>query len=362
MPPKTLARLGLALLLAAVTAYFSSGWWLSSRIFTPLDHPVLLDSRQIKSPRFVINLRGTYFVRLHLDESPDDWYEDGRCNYKNVLGSEWRVYRLDVRTRQERELWARSDEMTRRYYYYAGGFAAVSGQYELEYDLPASAACLDRRHPRLMVYRGASDYQDGVALIRICCIFLAGTAAALLALATVGVLRRRFAIGQTPRMFPGMVLRNSLPIVRHKPLAPIHGMPHWGMFCGAVLWILIFVFMILSPLPSTGLFVSWKKRDAVVWEKSPWPDTLEVYVRTPVRFFVNSEEVDRTGLRSKLIEQLGRRAEWTVYFEADPDTRYMDDIYAIETIQACGAKLFWVTPKMREQWEHKSKSPAELNR
>ena len=55
---------------------------------------------------------------------------------------------------------------------------------------------------------------------------------------------------------------------------------------------------------------------------------------------------------------IGRRVGWTVYFEADRDTLYMDTIYAIETIQACGAKVFWITPKMREEWQHK---PREGN-
>ena len=66
---------------------------------------------------------------------------------------------------------------------------------------------------------------------------------------------------------------------------------------------------------------------------------------------------ERGSLRTALLELLSRRVEWTVYFEADFDTLYMDDIYAIETIQGCGAKLIWITPKMREEWRHKEQSP-----
>jgi hypothetical protein len=29
----------------------------------------------------------------------------------------------------------------------------------------------------------------------------------------------------------------------------------------------------------------------------------------------------------------------------------MDDIYAMDTIEGCGAKLVWITPKMREEWK-----------
>ena len=157
-------------------------------------------------------------------------------------------------------------------------------------------------------------------------------------------------------MFPDIVLRSVLPITKHAPLVPIHGMPHWGLFCGAILWILMFIFMMIAPLPSHGLFVGLRSHEVVVWDKSPWQETLGVYVRPQGHFFVNGEEVERGSLRTKLLEHLSRRVEGTVYFEADFDTLYMDDIYAIETFQGCGAKLIWITPKMREEWRHKKQS------
>jgi len=123
----------------------------------------------------------------------------------------------------------------------------------------------------------------------------------------------------------------------------------------------MFIFMIINPLPAHGLFVSLRSHEAVVRDKSPWQETLAVYVRPHGRFFVNGEEVERGSLRTKLLALLSRRVEWTVYFEADFDTLYMDDIYAIDTIQGCGAKLIWITPKMREEWRHKEQSPNVLS-
>ena len=73
------------------------------------------------------------------------------------------------------------------------------------------------------------------------------------------------------------------------------------------------------------------------------------------RFFVNGQEISRSDLHPKLIEQLSRRAEWTVYFEAEPDVPFMEAANALNTIQACGAKLVWITPKMREDWQQKPK-------
>jgi hypothetical protein len=56
------------------------------------------------------------------------------------------------------------------------------------------------------------------------------------------------------------------------------------------------------------------------------------------RFFVNGEEVERSSLRTKLLEHLSRRVVRAVYFEPDSDTVYMDDIY-IDTIKGCGARV-----------------------
>jgi biopolymer transport protein ExbD len=356
MSPKILFRLGLSFFVVATASYFAVGRWLESRIFTPLNHSVSLDNQQLKSPPFEINLRETYFASLDLDYSVDDWYQDNRCNYKTILYPQWRVYRLGSHSAQSRELWASSEQLIHSDGSLSNAFLASPGQYQLEWDIPAAVPCLSPRHPHLSVSTGSSGYREGVALTQLFCLFLGGTGLALFVIAGGHVARRRFVRVLTPRIFPNMVLRNVMPIAKRAPLRVIHELPHWGLFCGAVLWILIFIFMIFGPLPSKGLLVSWKKVDALVWEKSPWPDTLEIYIQAPGRFFVNSEEVDRNDLRSKLIDQLGRRAEWTVYFEADADTPYMNAIYAMDVIQGCGAKLIWVTPKMREQWRHTPES------
>jgi len=238
---------------------------------------------------------------------------------------------------------------------------ASPGRYQLEWDNPAVAPCLNPRHPRLSVSTASSGYRDAVALIRLFCVFLGGTGLALIVLPATDAARRLSGRSPAPRMFPDMALRHFMPVVKHSPLLPLHDLPHLGLFSGALLWILIFTFMIfLAPLTSHGFLVSLRSREVVAWEKSPWQQTLAVYVRPNGRFFVNDEEVERSNLRAKLLEHLSRRVEWTVYFEGDYDTLYMDDIYAIDTIKACGAKLIWITPKMREEWSHAEKSAEHI--
>ena len=180
MPPKFLLRLGLALLLIAATVYLLTGRWLHSRIFTPLNYSVSLDSRQLKSPPFQINLREEYFVSLSLDYVANTWQEGHNCDESNLLGSEWRVYKLSSKTGQSRVLWADSGKVEQGYELYIGTMTASSGQYVLEWDLPPNAACLRQRHAQLAVHTGRAGYEILVSFVQICCVFLVGTGAALI--------------------------------------------------------------------------------------------------------------------------------------------------------------------------------------
>lgn len=352
MPTKFLFRLGLAFFLIATATHLFLDHWLDSRRFTPLDCPVSLDNRHLQSPPFEINLGETYAAYLDLDGSVDDAYQDDRCNFKKIMYPEWRVYRLGSAKSPSRELWA--EHLKNSDGYRSNAFFASPGQYQLEWDLPAAAPCLNPRHPRLSVSTDSSAYRDGVGLAQLCCLFLGCTGLALFVAAGQQFGQAKVARVPGPRIFPEMPLGHVLPIPKRPPLPIIHEMPHFGLLCGAVLWILILLFMVRTPRTIRGFFVSWKSQNAVVWEKSPWPETLEVYVARPARFFINGEEVSRSDLGPKLSQQLARRAEWTVYFEADPESLFMDDAFAMDTIQSCGARVVWITPKLRQEWQQKS--------
>jgi biopolymer transport protein ExbD len=361
MPPKVLLRIGLSLLFFGLAVYISTNHWLNSRIFVPLRYPVSLDAHQFKSPLFQINLRETYFVSLDLDYSVDDWDEHNRCTYKNILYPQWCLYKFGSDPAQPRKLYITSEQLDRQGFN-SNAVVASPGLYQLEWDTPTVAPCLNPRHPRLSVYTDSSGYSDAVALIQLFCVFLAGTGFALMVPAATAAAHRASGRATAMRMFPELVLRNVIPLAKRSPLPPIHGLPHWGLFSGALLWILIFTFMIfLGPLTSSrGLLVSFRSHEVIAWEKSPWQQTLAVYVRPNGRFFVNDEEVERSSLRAKLLEHLSRRVEWSVYFEGDDDTLYMDDIYAMDTIQGCGAKIIWITPKLREEWRQKELSTRRI--
>jgi hypothetical protein len=96
-----------------------------------------------------------------------------------------------------------------------------------------------------------------------------------------------------------------------------------------------------------GLPIKLRTHDSVRWTKSPWQETLRVYLAVGERHYMNGQAVPREDLSARPRQELGRRAAWTPYFEADFDTLNMDAIYAMDTIQGLGANLVWITPKVR---------------
>jgi biopolymer transport protein ExbD len=161
------------------------------------------------------------------------------------------------------------------------------------------------------------------------------------------------------RIFPEMVLRNVIPLWRHQPMPLIRILPDFrtAWFCIiGVLSALFCIFVSRPGWPQHGLLVDFKEERAVGVEKSPWTETMVVYVDAKRAFFVNGKAVAREELRSRLLEELTHRGLWVVYFEAAGNCLYTDAVYAIDAIQGLGAKLIWITPKTREEWKKRGVS------
>ncbi|HEX4543700.1 MAG TPA: hypothetical protein VH114_11075 [Candidatus Acidoferrum sp.] len=353
MSPKTLAVLGTAMILVALLVFWMAAHWEETRSFEPVNMPVLLEAGKIQSTDFEINLRDEYGIQLSADYSIDDWTE-GKCNSGALREIDWKVYRLG-KIRTHKELWASSEEMKQQSEW-PYGFHGLPGKYELEWRVPAAATCLNARHPRLRVWTTAEGYETVVILILLACmvVVFAGAAAILRAMVIwlVGILRRKDSL----RIFPEMALRNVIPARPRRPMPLIIDLQNFVLVYVWILWILWMIFMVLQPRIPIGLFVNFNGERTVGVEKSPWTETMAVYVDAKQGFFVNGKHVAREELRSKLQEELLRRGIWVVYFEADGDCLYMDAVYAIDTIQGLGAKLIWITPKTREEWKNRGVS------
>jgi biopolymer transport protein ExbD len=157
-------------------------------------------------------------------------------------------------------------------------------------------------------------------------------------------------------MFPGLILRNVLPWRRHRRAPLIAELPSFGIVYGAILWILIFLFMVEPEHHLYGLPIRFETHAAVLWERSPWQETLSVYLTDKEDYYINGRPVVRGALRRTLEQELGRRMVWVVYFDADRGALNGDAIYAMDVIRSLGARLIWLTPSVRKELEQKSRN------
>jgi biopolymer transport protein ExbD len=344
MAQKTLATIGLTVMVTAIFVSWGTNHWVQTRVFDPVDTPVSLEPGQIRSGEFEINLRESYGIFVHLDDSLDDYYEDGRCSYRNLGKYHWKVFRITRGPGTERQLWAHSNDTDDGYW--GNQFQGVPGKYEVEWDVPAGAACLNARHPRLRVSTSSDEYLEFAALAQYPCLFLGGIGA-MLALRCLWSWLAAFAPKPQLRLFPELVLRNVIARRRYRPTPPVKDLANFGVVWGSILYILMFIFAILRSALPHGLLVDLKPTRSVAAQPSPWSDTTSVYIE-PLQFYVNGKPIERSELRGKLAEVLRKQMVWSVYLEAHPDCNFGDAVYAMDTIRGLGAEVVWITPKIRE--------------
>jgi biopolymer transport protein ExbD len=156
-----------------------------------------------------------------------------------------------------------------------------------------------------------------------------------------------------PRIFPEIMLRNLTAWNRRAGSSSLvmSSLNAFSVSWICVLMTLVTIFMILSPPPPNGLRIDWTQRSHISAVESPWPETMSVYIGRHSQVYVNGKAIERQELEKNLRAELARRAVWTVYLEADDDTTFSETVFAMDTIQGVGAKVVWITPMMRAEWQ-----------
>jgi len=225
----------------------------------------------------------------------------------------------------------------------------------LKMTFPKGIECLKERQPRVVIQTSdLYSYEEAANLISNLFLYFGAVGLGFVAWA-LGIWSRRYFSNEVSlRLFPDVVPRNHLRLLRHSPMPLITWLPNFGLMYGAVLWILVLFFMIFAGSGhSYGLPIELRTQYSLPGQKSSPQETLGVYLAVGEKYYVNGQLVPREGLRTKLKEELNRRANWTVYFEAENDTLNMNAIYVMDTIQGLGGKLVWITPKVREELQQR---------
>jgi biopolymer transport protein ExbD len=355
--PKPLLVAGVSTLLVGLTAPLAIRSWLNSQITEPVHALLTVDSEKVQEIPFKISLPATYWVDIRMDSGAD--IDSEVCSPTNLPRPRWMVKRLPEWYEWRGNPWESSSDSSFGYASGDGltwiGFEAPPGTYRLVMEFPRGTECLKARHPRLEIRANdLGSYVDVGNLVSELFHYLAAVGSAFVPWALAIWLRRCFSKGSDPRLFPEILPRNHLPLLHPRPMHLITQLPNFGLIYGSLLWILIFIFMIVVPFSPKGLLIQLNTHESAVWEKSPWQETVSVYLAVGEKYYVNGRLVSRDSLRSRLLQELSHRLVWTVYFEGDYDALNMDAIYAMDTIQGLGARLIWITPKIREELEHRS--------
>jgi biopolymer transport protein ExbD len=354
MAPRPLLIAGVVTLLVGLLVPQYIQHWFRSRTTEPVDVPAEINSEKIQTIHFNINFPGTYWVELELNESQD--VQSEYCSPGTLPRPSWKVDRLARWYERHSVPWADSSTG----YGWANGmqldgFRAQSGAYLLKMTFPKGTECLKERQPRVVIRTSnLNSYEEGANIISNLFLYFGAVGLGCVTWALAIWFRRYLSNEVSLRLFPDVVPQNHLRLLRHRPMPSITRLPNFGLMYGAVLWILVSFFMIFAGRDlSYGLPIELRTQYSLPRQKSSPQETLGVYLAVGEKYYINGQLVSREGLGTKLKEELSRRADWTVYFEADHDTLYMNAIYAMDTIQGLGGKLVWITPKVREELQQK---------
>jgi biopolymer transport protein ExbD len=330
-------KIGIALLAFGAILLAYSIIWLAPRQHVAVDMPISLSAGHIATGTFRVNNGDFYYIEIVF--SGDSRSDAGHCNAFSVLATQWTVA-------SNGKVLERGNGPWQYFGFQLGEFVGGKDRCSFDAEIFPGAECLNARKPRLRI-RTHNLASDSFTVLSWLSLWSVGIGFALLI--------RPWILGasdcsKTLRVFPDLVLRNVIPLQRHSPMPRLVGFPDFGLFCGCLLYILMFMFMIAeTPQTPLGVPLSLTVPRAVFSHDSPWPDTLSVYLDMQSRFYFNGQAVTRDELKAKLSEELGKRVVWTVYFEADERSDYGDAVFAINTIQKLGAKVIWITPKVREE-------------
>jgi biopolymer transport protein ExbD len=359
MAPKARVTAGCVVVLLASLVFCATERWFTTRIFEPVNTPITLHEGRFET-EFRLNLREEYAMQIELGNSPDDWAGDeaDKCNVFRLRQVEWRILRLAGSKVQSEELWAEWDPASPLRIFWSE-FRATPGRYRARLEIPASAACLNPRDPRLIIWTDRYSYNIACGWIEFLC-FLIGSSGVLLALRGVWQwLIGLFQKDSSLRMLPEIAVRNVTVRVQHRPMAMISGFTNLTVAWIGVLsaLVVIFYWWLILPIRQYGWTIDFKTTKVGAAAVSPWAETMSVYIDGQGRFFVNGKIVDETPLEERLREELSKRAVWTVYVEADAGSSFQETAYAMDAIEGLGGKVIWITPKTRKEWEESKEKP-----
>ncbi len=336
--------LGILLVLIGLAGFVGVHRWMASRTFVAVDMPLSLARGHVMTGPFKINLRDSYQVEI--DTGWRSW-SDPKCLPYDHVKAQWVLYRNG----QVVAHWHESTPYT-----HLGGFDSEEGTYALDLEILSDTSCLDPGKPRLLVYTNKSNYEDYAAPTLWALALCVALGASLLALGCIASFEERHprtarftdseSIGQYFQWAQKLRLRKEF-----------SALPAFALVAVPGLMILLWVFLILTPLPSMGLYVHLLKPGplAVKDDLLSEPVVVQVIDAGPgvaPNVYVNSKPTSWDKLSGALKDELKLRPRWVVYVEANNYVPWADAVYAMDIAKGLHAKVVLLTSKPSPRTGH----------
>ncbi len=316
---------------------------LAPPVHVALDVPIDLNGGQVRDASIELHPHTVYAVEVVLQDFPRD--APTKCDPYDVLASAGAA--LDAsgsgdNWRSGPNYWREDSALTLSKIY-----PGASGR-KVNVNFGTASACLNAYHPRLKIYSLEPPDDNYVPSVWL--------SVWLIAIGAVLGVQTVFRIWpptyNPPRMLPELVLRQVIAWHPQRAIAHVSPVPvnFITVLVGLEL-VLLTIFMTITPATPQGLMVDLATRQIAKATDSPWPETLSLYARANGAIYLNGAEVAPGELRTRLQQELNRRAVWIVYIEADDNVQASIPFSMIDTVQGLGAQVFWITPAVRKEWD-----------
>jgi biopolymer transport protein ExbD len=368
MPTPARVWLSASLICAGFALFPAYHHWLATRTWEPVDIPVSLAPGHINTGDFEVNLHRTFHFAIETAYSYDP-----ACQDYNVLQTRWWLSRdgQAVETWEDfwNNHWARVPHgpMSGSY---LGAFEGDPGRYSLDVEIASDASCLQKYQPKLRVYADDSNYAKGgwifeMTLLTSC--LLIGVGAGFLGVSCALPAAIEVPSRESLAIFKTLRVRREASRRKLMVMGPASILPTVGYFYAATFFLLF-----LTMVPFRLGRSRWDQgiparllRANLIQASLDQPQTgLLVEVDGNGDLYLSSKPVTAAELQRALEDEFARRADWSVYVEADPDVAYAGVVRAMDTVRGAHGKVILLTPDTRADVEKARASiaaPASVN-
>ena len=357
MPTLPRVWVGASLLCVGIVLFPAYKHWFATRTWTAVDVPISLAPGHLKADNFYVNLSTVYHIEIELNGY--EYWRDPHCQTGDVIQARWWLSREGQVISTWRDYWrelrnvAIDDPVQGAY---LGRFESHTGRYSLDVEMISDANCLQSFHPRLQVYAVASDYGRGGWInesLLLVSFALAGIGAAFLVVSSVAPVPAKIAPGQSLAIFQELCAERQLTARKSWLMGSASSLPAIG-YIYAQIWFILFLAIATVMLGriywSSGIAARLLNPSEIQASTGQRIAGLLVYVGQN-GLYLNSQRVTAEELPHSLESEFARRADWSVYVEADSHVDFQAVVSAMELVRRARGTVILLTPKMRAEAE-----------